>query len=134
MRPNFRQKDAFCRKFINGGAARVPSKTPPAAFGGGRKQMYDEQTDDTSMPFVPDEYFRNFLAGKGSQPSQQAFPNEFQQIGAEMNRRLMRQQAKLLAAQDLVARSLTRATWVLSFATIILASATIGPVLWHVLF
>jgi hypothetical protein len=115
-------------------AAREFLAKRPGCFWWRKKAMYDEQTDDTSMPFVPDEYFRNFLAGKGSQPSQQAFPNEFQQIGAEMNRRLMRQQAKLLAAQDLVARSLTRATWVLSFATIILALATIGPVLWHVLF
>ena len=97
--------------------------------------MTDEQTDDTSIPFVPDEYFRNFLAGKDSFPSQSDFHNKFLQIAAEMNRRLVRQRDKVLEAQNVliesqerVAKSLRLATWVLAAATIVLAVATAWPV------
>jgi hypothetical protein len=94
--------------------------------------MSDEQTDDTSVPFVSDRYLRDFLKGKEGSPSQADFPAKFQQVSAEMNRRLVRQQNKLLAAQETLAKSLTRATWVLSFATIVLALATIFvPLLWR---
>lgn len=91
-----------------------------------------EQTDDTSTPLIEDQYFRDFLNGKGPFESQADFPNRFQRVAAEMNRRLVRQQLKALAAQNLllksqdaVARSLKWATWVLSLATIILAGATV---------
>ena len=94
--------------------------------------MPDEQKDDTSIPFVSDQYFRDFLAGKVSIPSHSDFANIFQQIAAEMNRRLVRQQAKVIEAQNVliksqeaVANSLKWATWVLSFATIVLAGATV---------
>jgi len=102
--------------------------------------MSDEQADETSIPFVPDKYFRDFLERGSIQPSHVHFSNEFQRIAAEMNRRLVRQQVRLIAAQGVllesqerVAKSLTRATWVLSIATIVLAFATIWPVLWHML-
>jgi hypothetical protein len=102
--------------------------------------MSDEQPDDTSIPFVEEKYFRDFLAGKVSIPSHSSFPNNFQLVAAEMNRRLVRQQAKALAAQNVliksqegVAKSLTRATWVLSLATIFLVLATLVPVLVPVL-
>ena len=97
--------------------------------------MPDEQTDDTSIPFVSDEYFRTFLAGKISTPSQSRFPNDFQLVAAEMNRRLVRQQVEVLKAQNVliesqdgVAKSLRLATWVLSIATIALAGATVALV------
>jgi hypothetical protein len=102
--------------------------------------LCDEEIDDTSIPFVSDEYFRDFLAGKGVKASQQDFPNIFQQIAAEMNRRLVRQQAKVIKAQnvliesqDRIAKSLNRATWVLSLATVALVLATLVPVLVPVL-
>jgi hypothetical protein len=94
--------------------------------------MSDEQADDTSMPFVKDEYLRSFLEGKEGYPGQADFPDKCQLVSAEMNRRLVRQQVKVLAAQEILAKSLTRATWVLSVATIVLAFATLfGPLLWR---
>ena len=104
--------------------------------------MADEQTDDTSIPFVTDEYFRHFLSGKASSPGRSDFANLFLQISAEMNRRLVRQQAEVLRAQNAliesqnvliesqegVAKSLRLATWVLAFATIVLAGATMWSV------
>jgi hypothetical protein len=98
--------------------------------------MSDEQVDDTSIPFVDSGYFRNFLAGKEAHPGQVGFIDQFQVVAAEMHRRLARQQFEQLAAQRLLlesqekaARSLNRATWVLSIATIFLAVATLLPVL-----
>jgi hypothetical protein len=94
--------------------------------------MSDEQADDTSTPFVKDEYLRRFLEGKEGHPSQADFPAKFQLVSAEMNRRLARQQGKMLAAQEILTKSVTRATWVLSVATILLAFATLfGPLLWR---
>jgi hypothetical protein len=103
----------------------------------------EELQDDTSTPFVPDTYFRDFLAGKAGRPGQVAFGDQFQMIAAEMNRRLGRAQSRLLEAQNVrleaqdklnqaqlaAARSLERATWVLSIATVILAIATAVPVI-----
>jgi hypothetical protein len=99
----------------------------------------EDQADDTSIPFMDEKFFRDFMAGKISHPGQYGFPENLQQAMAEMNRRLARQQTKFLAAQNIllaaqnrmiesqdgVAKSLTRATWVLAFATIFLAVATI---------
>jgi hypothetical protein len=70
--------------------------------------MSDEQTDDTSTPFVSDEYFHTFLAGRVSHPGRADFANLFQQITAEMNRRLVRQQAKVLEAQNVLIKSQDR--------------------------
>jgi len=96
--------------------------------------MSDEQADDTSIPFVPDKFLREFMEGKLSHPGHTVFPDHLQLVAAEMNRRLVRQQAKFLAAQnvllksqDKVAKSLKRATWVLSFATLLLALVTFLP-------
>ncbi len=98
--------------------------------------MSDEQADDTSIPFVNEKYFRDFLEGRGSHTGQVDFSHHLQIVAAEMNRRLVRQQVKLLAAQNIllesqetVAKSLKRATWVLSIATIVLALATGLPAL-----
>ena len=104
-----------------------------------QEKMPDEQTDDTSIPLIEDQYFRDFLNGKGPFESQADFPSRFQRVAAEMNRRLARQQGKFLAAQNIllaaqnqmlesqeaVAKSLTWATWVLAVATLVLAGATI---------
>ncbi len=81
---------------------------------------------------MDEKHFRDQVEGRGSHPGQQDFPHHFQVVAAEMNRRLVRQQVKSLAAQnDLlksqegVAKSLRNATWVLSIATAVLAIATI---------
>ncbi len=99
----------------------------------------EDQADDTSIPFMDEKFFRDFLQGKISHPGQVGFPEHLQQAMAEMNRLLARQQHKFLSAQnillaaqnrllesqDAVAKSLTWATWVLAFATTVLAGATI---------
>ena len=103
----------------------------------------EEQADDTSIPFVNEKFFRDFLQGKISHPGQVGFPEHMQQAMAEMNRRLARQQHNFLSAQNIllaaqnrllesqeaVANSLKWATWVLSFATIVLAGATVALVI-----
>ncbi len=84
--------------------------------------MWGKQTDDTSTSFVNEKFFRDFLEGRVAQPGQVHFPENFQLVAAEMNRRLMRSQEK-------VANSLNRATWVLSIFTVVLALATALPLL-----
>jgi hypothetical protein len=92
----------------------------------------EDQADDTSIPFMDEKFFRDFLEGKISHAGQVGFPENLQHVMAEMNRRLARQQIKFLVAQnrmlesqEAVAQSLTWATWVLSLATIVLAGATV---------
>jgi hypothetical protein len=99
-------------------------------------EMSDEQADDTSIPFADEKYIRDFLEGRVSSIGQVDFPLHLQTVVAEINRRLVRQQAKLLEtqntlleSQEKVAKSLKRATWVLSFATVALVLATLVPVL-----
>lgn len=98
--------------------------------------MPDDQTNETSRPLIEDQYYRDFLSGKGPFESQVDFPNRFQRIVAETNRRLARAQLDVVKAQNVliesqgaVAKSLERATWVLSFATIALVLATLAPLL-----
>ena len=102
--------------------------------------MPDEQTNDTSRPLIDDQYYQDFLNGKGPHESQSDFSNRFLRIVAETNRRLSQRQLEMLEAQNVliksqdgVAKSLERATWVLSFATIALVLATLAPLLVPVL-
>ena len=55
--------------------------------------------DDTSVPLMDDQHFRDFLGGGGYETTD-SFVRTFQRAAAEMNRRLARGQAKLLKAQN----------------------------------
>jgi hypothetical protein len=105
-------------------------------------QMSDIRDDDTAVPLIDDVQFRRLLKGEGwpNDQTQQGF--FIQRIAAEMNRRLSRAQIQQLEAQGRqleaqgrqneaqlkVAKSVKKATWGLSAATIVLALVTGG--LW----
>jgi uncharacterized protein HemX len=104
--------------------------------------MPEKPEDDTSTPFIADQQFRDFLAGRLATNDQTDRGHLIQKAAVEMNRRLFRTQLKSLEAQGRqleaqghqneaqlqIAKSLRKATWWLSGATIILAIATVALV------
>jgi uncharacterized protein HemX len=103
----------------------------------------EEPEDDTAIPFLSDQDFRDVLSNKRLTGDQTARGHLIERAAAEMTRRLFRSQLKSLEAQGRqleaqgrqnesqikIARSLRTATWWLSGATILLAIATVGIVL-----
>jgi hypothetical protein len=103
-------------------------------------EMSDDPSDDTSIPLMDEREFNNFVSGRGWPIGHEAQANFIQRAAAEMNRRLVRSQVKAMEAQRQqleaqgrqneaqleVAKSLKRATWWLSGATIMLALSTIA--------
>ncbi len=103
----------------------------------------EEPEDDTAIPLLGDQQFRDFLSNKNWTLDQTDRGHLIQRAAAEMNRRLFRSQLKSLEAQGRqleaqgrqneaqfeIAKSLRTATWWLSGATIVLAIVTVALVL-----